>query len=331
MSTLDPSCRQVRDSLDLAPGDAAGREATGPGDARLDDPFAPDLRAPLDRVFEDPRERLVRERPEPEAELEAEEEREFQDLLDLEVQRLAAEYPERRAEHPALAPFPTLGALVDKLTKEPKGASRARMNKLWAERALITSALLELYQEGRRFDPFWEALVLVALTPMRRSVRNKFTGADADEREGLFLAGASRVIRRVDPRKKPDKILGIIWLKTKQVVSRKLRKEHAWSDVGIDVEADETADESVPAYEDFVLIDIVSEANGGEMARARVPVGVLDREVRQIKAYVGREFGVLPAVDQRALVDAIRALKKKGEEMARRDAERGSAPEEVKS
>ena len=172
--------------------------------------------------------------------------------------------------------------------------------------------------------------MLTALTPMLSVVRQRFTGGDADEREGLFLAALGTVIRTVDPRRKPEKISGIIWMKTKKRITRQLRKEHAWRDLGLDIEADRVPEETI-CPEEFVLVDVVSQANGGETVRARVPVGVLALPRRRIEGYVGREFGCLPAVDQRALYERLSALKKRcradeGKTLpSRRRARRGAA------
>jgi hypothetical protein len=237
----------------------------------------------------------------------------FNDLLTAELRRLAPEYEARHAAHPVLAPYKTLPALVSKLTCSPKRLRKRRLEDLRRERAAILSVLLENYQRG--FDRLWETLVLTALTPMLSIVRKRFTGADADEREGLFLLGVSSVIRRVDPRRKPEKIFGIIWMKTKKHVSSKLRKERQWSDVSFDVEADEVPDETMPRPEEYLFLDIVSEANGGEMVRARVPVDVLALSRRRIEAYVAREFACLPAVDQRALYECLSAKKEQCKEL----------------
>jgi len=231
----------------------------------------------------------------------------FEDLLALEHRRLAPQYRARRAEHSSLAPYPTLRKLVRKLTVTPKKQTKKQLKALRRERAALLCVLLEAYQ--RDFDRLWEAIILTALTPMLSIVRWKFSGGDPDDREGLFLAAVGTVIRTVDPRRKPELIYPIIWMKTKKRVTPKLRKEHEWRNLGIEVEADEVPDETMPAPEEYVLVDIVSQANGGEMARARVPADVLARTCRQIEAYVGREFGCLPTADQRAIYEHVRALK----------------------
>jgi hypothetical protein len=235
----------------------------------------------------------------------------FVELLRLEHRRLAPQYAARRAEHPGLATrlaaYPRLREIVVKLTRKPKKATKKQRVELRQERAAILCVLLEAYQ--RDLDRLWEALILTALTPMVKTVRERFTGGDADEREGLFLAALGTVIRTVDPRRKPEKIYGILWMKTKKRVTPKLRKEHAWRGVGLDVEADDIADETMPSPEEFLLVDIVSEANGGELARARVPVGVLALSLGRIETYVGREFGCLPPVDRRAIYDRLSVLK----------------------
>jgi hypothetical protein len=235
----------------------------------------------------------------------------FEILLSLEHRRLARQYAARHVEHPRLAAYPTLRALVAKLTKTPKKPrpTKKQLAELRQERAALLCALLEAYQQG--LDRLWEALVLTALTPMLDIVRQRFTGGDADEREGLFLAALGTVIRTVDPRRMPEKIFAIIWMKTKRRVTPQLRKEHAWCGVGFDVQADVVPDETVPCPEEFLLVDIVSEANGGEMARAHVPVGVLALSRRRIETYVAREFGCLPEADQRAIYERLRALKHK--------------------
>jgi hypothetical protein len=233
----------------------------------------------------------------------------FLRLLARERRRLAPRYAARRSEHPVLAPYPRLRDLARKLTRTPKKRTKEQLKVLWRERAAILCVLLEAYQQDG--DRLWQALVLTAVTPMLATVRNRFTGGDADEREGLFLAGLSAVIKTIDPRRKPEMIFGILWMKTKKRVTPKLRKEHEWGGVGLDVEADEVPDETMPAPEEYLLVDIASQANGGEMVRAHVPVDVLARTRRQIEAYVGREFGCLPADDQRSLYEHLSALKKR--------------------
>jgi hypothetical protein len=248
----------------------------------------------------------------------------FKDLLAVELRRFASEYEARHVAHPALTPYPTLAALVTKLTCSPKRLRKHQLEALRRERAAILCVLLEAYQRG--FDRLWETLVLVALTPMLSIVRKKFTGADAEEREGLFLLGVSSVIRRVDPRHKPEKIFAIVWMKTKKHVSPKLRKERQWGDVSFDVEADEVADETMPRPEEYLLLDITSEANGGAMVRTRVPVGVLALPRRRIETYVSREFGCLPAVDQRALYECLLVHKEKCKELEGQTALRTRTP-----
>jgi hypothetical protein len=237
----------------------------------------------------------------------------FKGLLAVELRRFASEYEARHVDHPALTPYPTLAALVTKLTCSPKRLRKQQLAALRRERAAILCVLLEAYQQG--FDRLWETLVLMALTPMLSIVRKKFTGADAEEREGLFLLGVSSVIRRVDPRHKSEKIFEILWMKTKKHVTPKLRKERQWGDVSFDVEADEVADETLPRPEEYLLLDIPSEANGGAVVRARVPVGVLALSRRRIETYVSREFGCLPAVDQRALYECLLVHKEKCKEL----------------
>jgi len=233
----------------------------------------------------------------------------FQHLLAVELRRFASEYEARHVDHPALTPYPTLAALVTKLTCSPKRLRKPQLAALRRERATILCVLLEAYQRG--FHRLWETLVLMALTPMLSIVRKKFTGADAEEREGLFLLGVSSVIRRIDPRHKPEKIFEIVWMKTKKHVTPKLRKERQWGDVSFDLEADEVADETMPRPEEYLLLDISSEANGGAMVRARVPVDVLALSRRRIERYVAREFGCLPAVDQLALYACLSEKKEK--------------------
>jgi hypothetical protein len=237
----------------------------------------------------------------------------FTDLLAVELPRLAPQYEARHVDHPALAPYSTLAALVSKLTSRPKRLRKQQLEALRRERPTILCALLEAYQ--RDLDRLWETLVLMALTPMLAIVRKKFTGANAEEREGLFLLGVSSVIRRVDPRHKPEKIFEVVWMKTKKHVSPKLRKEQQWGDVSFDLEADDVPDETMARPEDYVVLDITSEANGGAMVRTRVPVGVLALSRRRIERYVAREFGCLPAVDQRALYACLREKKEKCKEL----------------
>lgn len=251
----------------------------------------------------------------------------FDDRLALEHERLAPAYAERFAQHPALAAYPTLPALVAKLTRSPKRLSKAKVARLRRERAALLCVLLDAYQQRR--DRLSEALVLTATTPMREIVRRRFTGADGEEREGLFLAGVSLVLATVDPRNKPEKMCGIVWMKTKKRVSPKLRKEKAWAEVGVDVEADDVPDETVPGHEEYLLIDIASEAHGGEMARARVPVDVLDLPVRRIQTYVGRQFGCLPASDRRAIFERLRGLQKRGRKLEGKAVTRTSRRPEV--
>ncbi len=206
-------------------------------------------------------------------------------------------------------------ALVAKLTRSPKRLTKAKLARLRRERAALLCGLLEVHQQRR--DRLSEAFVLTAVTPMRAIVRRRFTGADPEEREGIFLDGVTPVLSKVDPRHKPEMMSGIVWMKTKKRVSRKLRKEKAWAEIGVDVEADDVPDETVPGYEEYLLIDIASEAHGGEMARARVPVGVLDLPVGRIETYVRRQFGCLPTADQRAIFEGIRALQKRGRGLER--------------
>ena len=156
----------------------------------------------------------------------------FLRLLARERRRLAPRYAARRSEPPVLAPYPRLRDLARKLTRTPKKRTKEQLKALWRERAALLCVLLEAYQQDG--DRLWQALVLTAVTPMLATVRNRFTGGDADEREGLFLAGLSAVIKTIDPRRKPEMIFGILWMKTKKRVTPKLRKEHEWCGVGLD-------------------------------------------------------------------------------------------------
>jgi hypothetical protein len=216
----------------------------------------------------------------------------FFSLLAREVDLLATQYAERRAERPALAAYPTLHALYRRLVT--KDSTRESMQ----ERNELLRALLCAYQ-GKP-DRLWLATVLAACSWMVRKVRTDFHGTTVDERESLFLEGLLRVLPRIDPHDRPE-ILGlIVWRAAKKPLVRMLDRETAREEF----RCRDLRRLAAPAAPELDAAERLSEVAALHLAR-RLPPGARLRGLPtsatrvSLKAHVEQQYGHLPPEEQR--------------------------------
>ena len=155
-------------------------------------------------------------------------------ILKQELEHLAPRYASVHAEHAPLSAYPTLPALVSRLTDPKKNTSEASRR----ERSELLAAIIAAFQPTH--DRLWGALLVAAFRPMLAA--KQFFGADPDEQEAIFFAALVEVVDKLDVRERPDEVRTAVWRATKKILVRKLRRHVAWSLVGFGDEADETPD-----------------------------------------------------------------------------------------
>lgn len=233
----------------------------------------------------------------------------IRDLFAVELPHLAHRYAARHAAYPALAEHPTLDGLIERLTDDEINATPAMRQA----RAPYIAALVEAHQ--REPGRLWEIVLLAALAPMVVSARSGLHGADADERESLFLWALSQVLLKIDPRDRPEDIQGIIWRKAKKRVVRKLRREREWEDARADVDTELLSDDTDPlaptqdeeAEDRATTADTNAERATKPTVARREAAEALQRMNRgELRAYVERQYGDLPKPERDAMYERLR-------------------------
>jgi hypothetical protein len=147
-----------------------------------------------------------------------------------ELQLLEPSYVRVHLAHPVLQPYPTLTALLDRLTKGPRDQAK---NELLASLIVI---------QKRSPHRIWAAILLRAFRPMLRTLWKELFGTDAQERLALLLIGFQGAIDHLDPWRDPVRLGMYVRQATKRRAIAALTKEVRWNDVGFGEEADEVAD-----------------------------------------------------------------------------------------
>jgi hypothetical protein len=125
---------------------------------------------------------------------------------------LSRRYETERAAVSALAPYPTLDALVSILS----GRDRADL----PTRSRLLTALVELIQAGP--SSLWSAVVLDAFRGMLGRLARSLKGNDRQEAYALVAASFCEALRRVRPERDPDRFAMYVRQETRRVVFARL-------------------------------------------------------------------------------------------------------------
>ncbi len=147
-----------------------------------------------------------------------------------ELALLAPTYARLRAEHPALAPYPTLPSLLARVTTGPHDDAKC---------ALIASLVAIRQSSPHRL---WVAILMRAFWPMLAKLWKELFGSDMQERLALLVLAFQGALEHVDPIRDPVRIGMYIRQGTRRRAIVALAKEAQWFDVGFGVDADEVAD-----------------------------------------------------------------------------------------
>jgi len=160
----------------------------------------------------------------------------FFTALGHELRFLKPRYRVQRLEHPVLASYRSIGALLRETEPREEGKKRV----VTPEGAAILCALLERYQatKGR----LWGAILLRAFRPMLCGVGKRLIGGSSDDRASVLLAVFHDATLHVDPRHDPRRIAMYVRQETRRSVFRELRKELDWQDTWSDHDVDACPD-----------------------------------------------------------------------------------------
>jgi hypothetical protein len=152
-----------------------------------------------------------------------------------ELELLAPTYARLHVEHPALAEYPTLASLLERLTAGPRDDAKRH----------LLAALVGI----RRSRPhrLWVAVLLRAFRPMLGKIWKKLYGSDPQERLALLLLSFQWAILHIDPRRDPIRIGMYVRQATWRRVIVALTKELRWNDIGFGEDADQVAIEDSDA------------------------------------------------------------------------------------
>jgi hypothetical protein len=135
---------------------------------------------------------------------------------------LARTYRSRRSWHPAFADYPTLGSLVEVLTRY--------VPETRTERLALIRVLIVLHRESG--DRLWTALLLRVFRPMLNRTREKLVGAPAEELDAALITAFLEALRIVDTNQDPVWLPKHVRWRTRKLVFRALKAETDWEAVG---------------------------------------------------------------------------------------------------
>jgi len=208
-------------------------------------------------------------------------------LLDDELARLSPRYARVSLDHAALAPYPTLASLVDRLASRERNKSRAAQR----ERSELLAAVIGAFRPTH--DRLLGAILVAAFRPMLATRR--FFGADRDEREAIFFAALTEVVGTLDVQESPDQVHAILWRSAKKALVRKLRQHSAWNEVGFGDDADATPDRASWLPEPLIAAWLLSRGGGD---RPDLDLALRVHERGSLKAYVDAEHATSPPAER---------------------------------
>jgi len=216
--------------------------------------------------------------------------KEFFAALSAELALFAPRYGARLLEHPVLASYGSIDALLAET--EPKKQGKKKV--VSPEGSAILVALVDLHAKTR--DRLWGSLLLRAFRPMLLNVARRLRGGSRDDRDALLLMSFHEALLRVDPRRDPTRIAMYVRQETRRRVFRALGDELEWQDVGFGTEADLCADPTSPPEPSLLR----RRWKASKAVFKGVPPSLLDtaQDRGALSCLVRKEHAELPAKDQ---------------------------------
>jgi len=156
--------------------------------------------------------------------------------LALELDLLGPAYARLHRAHPALRPYPTLAALMDRLTAGERDH---------AKKELLAALIVIRKRTPHRL---WVAILIRAFRPMLLKLWKELFGSDDQERFALLLISFQAAVGRLDPWRDPVRLGMYVRQKTRRRVIAALTRELRWNDVGFGEEADEVSEIAEPGF-----------------------------------------------------------------------------------
>ena len=239
-------------------------------------------------------------------------------ILQEELDRLAPRYASVCAQHAPLSAYPTLAALVSRLTDPKKNKSEASQR----ERSELLVAIIAAFQPTH--DRLWGAILVAAFRPMLAA--RQFFGAEPEEREAIFFAALVEVVDKLDVRERPEEVHAAVWRAAKRVLVRKLRRQVAWGELGFGDEADETPDRTSWLPQPLLAAWLLTR---GKEDRPDVDLLLRVYEWGSLRAYVEAQHADLPPEERSRIYGRFRKRYRRAVVEVRKMF--GHAPEHVRA
>lgn len=195
-------------------------------------------------------------------------------------------------EHPSLAPYPTLQALLAKLTGKEKAAV--------TERKALLCFLIALHRASPH--PLWSTILLHLFGNMLKKVRRKLLGGDSATRDALVVEAFLEALTNVRTDDS-DRIFMYVRQETRRGAFAVLREGAIWETVGFGIEADLEIDPNT--LKEPPLIGVWTDSQP-DAERAELLATLVDRG--GLRSLVRKRYPDLDATEQER---AFRCLQKR--------------------